>query len=82
MDILDCAPGIVSTAGTNYTKDEWSCTSEECARWALKALGKTDYTAGHWKHTMQEWMVGMLGDTITLWFGEKKLKDVTYGKVA
>jgi hypothetical protein len=31
---------------------------------------------------MQEWMVGMLGDTITLWFGEKKLKDVTYGKVA
>jgi len=40
IDILDCAPAIVSSGGNNYVNDPLSCTSQECARWGLKALGK------------------------------------------
>ena len=51
----------MSTAGTNYTKDPMACSSEECARWSLKALGKTSNTAGHWKHIVQSWFTLIIG---------------------
>ena len=75
--MIDCVPAIVSTAGTNYTKDPMSCTSEGCAHWTLKALGKTDATAGHWLHIVQGWLTLMVGSTLTTWLGNKKLNDVT-----
>ena len=61
IDIISCVPAIVSTAGTNYTKDPFSCTSEQCARWTLKALGKTNSTSGHWTHIFQFWLVNLIG---------------------
>ena len=74
--MLDCVPAIVSTAGTKYTSDPFSCTAEQCASWTLKALGKTDYTAGHWTHTLQSWMTSILGATISRWFANLKVDDV------
>lgn len=79
---MDSVPAIVSTAGTNFTKDPLSCTAEQCAQWSLKALGKTDYTAGHWTHTVQSWLTMVAGETITRWVANKKLRDVDDFKTA
>lgn len=76
IDILDCVPAIVSTAGTNYTKDPFSCTSEQCARWTLKALGKTKSTPGHWTHIFQFWFVSLIGEDIARWIAQLKYEDV------
>lgn len=76
IDILDSAPAIVSTAGTKHTTDPLSCTAEGCARWSLKALGKTDYTAGHWTHILQSWLTTMGGETISRFVANMKLHQV------
>lgn len=73
IDILDSAPAIVSTAGTNHTTDPLSCTAEGCARWSLKALGKTDYTAGHWTHIFQSWLTTIAGETVSRFVANMKL---------
>jgi len=61
IDVISCRPCIVSSAGTNYTSDAMSCTSEDCARGTLKALGKIDVTEGHWTHVLQSWSSTILG---------------------
>lgn len=76
IDILDSAPAIVSTAGTKHTTDPLSCTAEGCARWSLKALGNTDYTAGHWTHILQSWLTTMGGETISRFVANIKLHQV------
>ena len=80
IDILDCLPAIVSTAGTGYKDDPLSCTSEQCARWSLKALGKVTSTAGYWTHTVQLWIVSLLGEHVARYFANIKLNDVTINK--
>jgi 17beta-estradiol 17-dehydrogenase / very-long-chain 3-oxoacyl-CoA reductase len=80
IDILSCLPGIVSTAGTGYTTDPMSCTAEQCVKWTLKALGKTESTAGHWSHTLQYWMTLVTGETLTQWLGNLKKDAVTVHK--
>ena len=76
IDILSCIPAIVSTAGTNHSKDPLACSSEQCARWTLKALGKTDYTYGHLTHIFQSWLSITMGESLSRWFANMKSGDV------
>lgn len=77
IDILDCVPAIVSTAGTNNSKDPFACSAQNCVRWTLKALGKTDSTAGHWTHILQSWIVTISGDTFSRWLANLKLNSIS-----
>jgi hypothetical protein len=42
----------------------------------LKALGITDYSAGHWKHIFLSWLTGAAGTTLAQWYGNKKIENV------
>ena len=57
-------------------------TSEQCVRWTLKALGKVDYTAGHWKHIFQSWGVLLMGENLTRLLAHKKMNTMTDFKKA
>ncbi len=76
IDIIDCVPAIVSTAGTKQSTDPFACSSENCARWTLKALGKTESTAGHYSHIFQSWLVTIGGDTFSRWMANWKLDSI------
>ena len=80
IDVISSRPCIVSTAGTNYSKDWTACSAEDCARGTLKSLGKCKITAGHWTHSFQSAVASILGETITRWVGNAKLDTIDENK--
>ena len=47
---LDLAPGSVSTKGTGRPPRGDCITATDCVKGALKFIGRTPVTYGHWKH--------------------------------
>lgn len=74
--MLSVRPCIVSTPATRYSSDWTACSSEECARWSLKALGIVKATAGHWTHSLQSTIAEILGEDLTRYIANMKLKDI------
>lgn len=50
IDVISYTPYVVKTNLAILSKSIFMITAEECVQSCLRALGKTDTTAGHWKH--------------------------------
>lgn len=69
IDIVSCRPNIVSTAGTNNSRDPTAVTAEACAAGTLKALGRLEVTEGAFYHVVQTWISNLIPAEVIRRFG-------------
>lgn len=57
IDVVSMRPVFVATPSLGSTPASlYVIKSEDCAKSALKKLGKTSYSYGHWKHEINGWL--------------------------
>ncbi len=52
IDVISYTPYVVKTNLSILSKSRFMISPEDCVQSCLKALGKTETTAGHWKHRL------------------------------
>jgi len=60
VDIMSVAPFFVTTPMTFGKKGILFITPEQCVEGCLKKLGYENCTNGHWWHSLQGWILGVL----------------------
>lgn len=76
IDVVSSRPAIVSTAGTNNSKDPMASSARSCVIGTLKALGRVKSTEGSFFHVVQSWFVSLVGETLARKLGDNKLDEI------
>jgi short-subunit dehydrogenase len=68
IDFMSLRPYLVTSSMTYGEKSLLHVTGEECAKGALKDLGRSLVSYGHWKHRIQGVLIEELNGKIVQWF--------------
>lgn len=62
IDFLSVRPGLVTTSMTRNTESAMHVSKDQCVKGALKAVGKREFTYGHWWHEIHGYLAGFFSE--------------------